>query len=856
MEDKHPAIRAARWRPDLPEPVDEIRYADIVDAILQNVALRRPGHLPIIHALLQHLAPVMEDVDLMSSKALTSLEESLCSKLLTTIEVSHPKKDEEELIPRRTWSEHLERDATRLMIDVRIAMARCVHERAAKLDDRLEWYTHMVRTRALDNVLKSLFVEGMETPDGDTFGGKGFRSLWQESIAAAAVALHRSEEGEHTGDRVAPMIRDLGLALAMGDTPVSVIAAQMGKSGSPMDGGIEGAGGRDLHIGCWERGVLPPAAPLPIASATSVGLALAEQRRSEGRFTLACIGEGGSSNGEWWEALNLAAARGLPMAFILQNNQIALDTPVKNQSAVDLWADKAVAVGIPSWTIDGSDPATIYASVAVARDIAMSGHGPSLIHIETMRGCGHAHHHDDLYLGASSGQPPGYVDKDLLAYWQEKDPIDSTRRDLLERGVQEHDLEGIVSAANKEVDEARKFVEAMPWPNPETVTKGVFSFKDSPTHSDQIERFANSAESEDEENDDVQATVQVAFSDARDAWTYSKAIQQAMVAAADRWTDETIFIGEDMEIAGAFGMNLPLVAKHRKSLIDAPLSESAIIHSATGAALAGMRPIAEIQFGGFASLAMNPLVNNAAMLRWRWGANVPLTVRIPIGARTSSGPFHAKPIEAWLSNDPGLVVLAPSIPQDAYDLLLDAVALPDPCVFLEHIGLYGLRGGRTGWGEIISQEVDTEGIHKDLDSSSGPHRIGTARKVRTGRDLTIITWSAMVHVALRAAERLETDYGIEVEIIDLRTLLPWDEETCIGSVNRTGRVMVLQEAQWTGGYAHTIASRVLESTFWNLETQPVVLGSLDTPVPFSPPLERHTVPSTDLVVKHVVRMMT
>jgi len=854
MEDRHPAIRAAHWRPSLPDPVDKICYEDIVEAILQNVALRRPGHLPIIHALLQHLAPTMEGANLMSGTALNSLEESLTSKLLTTIGVSHPKNDEDELIPRRTWSEHLQRDASRLLIDVRIAIARCVHERAAELQERLEWYTHMVRTRALDNVLKSLFFEGMETPEGDIFGGKGFRSLWQESIAAAAIALHRSSDGEHTGDRVAPMIRDLGLALAMGDTPVSVIAAQMGKAGSPMDGGIEGAGGRDLHIGCWERGVLPPAAPLPIASATSVGLALAEQRLNEGRFTLACIGEGGSSSGEWWEALNLAAARGLPIAFILQNNQIALDTPTLNQSAVDLWADKAVAVGIPSWTIDGSNPASIYASVAVARDIAMSGCGPSLIHIETMRGCGHAHHHDDLYLGAPSGQPPGYVDRELLAYWEAKDPIDIARTDLSARGVNEEEIEAINAAAEEEIEQARRIVEAMPWPDPESVTRGVFSFTDPPTHKEQFERTGSSTEPE-SADEEVTSSVQVSFSDARDAWTYSKAIQQAMVAAADRWNDETIFIGEDMEIAGAFGMNLPLVAKHPENLIDAPLSESVIIHSATGAALAGMRPIAEIQFGGFASLAMNSLVNNAAMIRWRWGADVPLTVRIPIGARTSSGPFHAKPIEAWLSNDPGLVVLAPSMPQDAYDLLLDAVALPDPCVFLEHIGLYGLRGGRTGWGDCISQNVDTKGIHNDLDKGLGPHRIGTARTVRTGGDLTIITWSAMVHVALRAAEQLAAEHGIGVEVIDLRTLIPWDEEMCIDSVSRTGRLMVLQEAQWTGGFAHTIASRVLESTFWNLETQPIVLGSLDTPVPFSPPLERHTVPSKELIIEHVVRMM-
>ena len=240
-------------------------------------------------------------------------------------------------------------------------------------------------------------------------------------------------------------------------------------------------------------------------------------------------------------------------------------------------------------------------------------------------------------------------------------------------------------------------------------------------------------------------------------WTYSRAIQQAMCDIAEHYGDSTIFMGEDMEVAGAFGMNIPLKANgHQDKLLDMPLCEAVIIHSATGAALAGMRPMAEIQFGGFAALAHNALLNNAAMLRWRWGASVPMTVRIPLGARTRSGPFHANMIESWYANDPGLVVVAPGTPQDAYDLLMESAALDDPVLFLEHIGLYGLRGGMTGWGQNINQKVDTEPVKGAINSGTRL-KIGKAGVVRGGRDVTLVTWGAMLHVAKQAADELAKD---------------------------------------------------------------------------------------------------
>ena len=617
-----------------------------------------------------------------------------------------------------------------------------------------------------------------------------------------------------------------------------------------MDGGVDSAGGRDLHVGNWHKRVLPPTAPLPIASATATGVALAANRLARPRFHLAPVGEGCSSSGEFWEAMNLAGARGLPISFMIQNNQIALDTFTAGQSGAETFGDKGHSMGIPSWSIDGSDPAEFHTSTAVAREFALEGGGPTLIHVETMRGCGHAHHHDDLYLGAASGNPPGYVDRELLTYWSNKDPLPNHRDLLVRLGVSESKLSKMEAEEQALVDVARKEMEETAWPEGNSVTKGVTSLHDATTHSEQFDRFGVSLSGG--EGPVPIGEVDIEFSDAANSWTYSKAIQNGMVSLADKYGDSIVFMGEDMEVAGAFGMNLPLKARgHSNKLLDMPLSEAIIIHSATGAALGGMRPLAEIQFGGFAALAMNPLINNAAQLRWRWGAEVPLTVRIPLGGKTRSGPFHANMIESWFANDPGLIIVFPSTPQDAYDLLVESHALNDPVLYLEHIGLYGLRGGNTGWGHSINQIVDTDSVHQRL--ANGDNSIGEARVVRGGKDVTIVTWGAMIHVALEAAE-VAAKRGIEVEIVDLRTILPFDAKTCIESVRRTGRLIVLQESQYTGGLGHTVSSRILEEAFWNLENAPVVIGALDTPVPFSPPLEDHTIPTSELVTRHIRRM--
>ncbi|MCS5534453.1 MAG: thiamine pyrophosphate-dependent enzyme, partial [Candidatus Poseidoniales archaeon] len=441
-----PRIWGEDWKPRTHlDFASEVMMDDLKTELIRFITERHDGHLRLVGWLFDEVKEA-EGAESLDGPAFHLFSEALVKKLFENL----ANRAEEagimatEIIPRRGGALHLTRRTKRFVLDVRLCLRRIAHQATVTIDQRFEWQRWMTRTRALDEELKDIFTTGVPTPDGGRFGGKGFRSTWQEGIVACATALNLAKDlpagSQHTGDVVAPMIRDVGLAIAMGQSPTDLFAAQVGKAESLMDGGRQGAGGRDLHIGDMTLGVLPPTAPLPIASATTTGIALASQRLGMSRFQFAPVGEGCSSSGEFWEAMNFAGARGLPIAFMIQNNQIALDTFTVGQSAAETWGDKGAAMGMPAWTIDGSDPLHFYSSVAVAREFALGGGGPVLIHVETMRGCGHAHHHDDLYLGSPSGTPPGYVDKDLLAYWEAKDPLPNHRNLLMSLGIKEATL--------------------------------------------------------------------------------------------------------------------------------------------------------------------------------------------------------------------------------------------------------------------------------------------------------------------------------------------------------------------------------------------------------------------------------
>jgi 2-oxoisovalerate dehydrogenase E1 component len=718
-------------------------------------------------------------------------------------------------------------------------------------EERLEILRGMILTRATDNRLKAFFTNGEVRYGDSVFQGKGFRSLGQEAIYGAAIRLRRGDQyregGEWRGDVVAPLIRDLGVTIAMGPEPETirrVLSAQMGKAGPPMNG-------KDLHIGDMQSGIWPAIAPLGTGPVTIAGLAFAFAREGSGRVALSFIGEGGSSLGEWHEAINLCAVRKLPAVFALQNNQTALSTPVDEQSAVRVFADKAVGYGIPGITIDGTDADAIAAAFDWAVRRAREGHGPTLIELISMRMCGHAHHDDMLYLGKD---PPlgweyptptgdGYVNRERYEYWAKRDPIPAYASRLEAAGL--IDADGVAELkreAESIVESQARLVIEAPWPDPAEAHVGVFAGEAPRLRVDVLDP-------------EVRATLgSWTLPDLEPAGPFDRAsdkqaqtrtrtfLEGVMLGVRDvlRADPRAFVFGEDVggRYGNAFLLLRPLLDELGDRILNAPISESAILGVAIGSAIAGQRPIVEMQFNDFVATGFNQLVNNAAKIRYRWGGSVPMVVRLPWGGLRHAGPYHSQNTEAWFYRTPGLKIVAPSTPADARALMIGAAADPDPVLYYEHIALY--RDPR------IKQVL--------ADEPPDPISIGRAALRRSGEDLAIISYGAYVHTALRVAERLASD-GHEAAVLDLRSLMPLDREAILAVTERCSRVMIIHEDTRTGSIGESIAAIIQEQAFEFLDAPVRVIGALDTPVPYSPPLEAAFLPSDDEIDRAARRLL-
>jgi 2-oxoisovalerate dehydrogenase E1 component len=701
-------------------------------------------------------------------------------------------------------------------------------------DERVEILRGMVLTRATDNRLKAFFSGGEVRYKGVQFQGKGFRSLGQEAIYASAIRLrrgesHRAPDGSWRGDVVAPLIRDFGAALAMRPGPELVLMAlnaQMGKAGPPMEG-------KDLHIGSFDWGVLPPTAPLSISSLTIAGMAMAFARDGSGRVGVSYIGEGGTSLGEWHEAINLCAARRLPAIFCVQNNQTALATPVADQSSVRVFAEKAAGYGIPGITIDGTDPDAIAAAFTWAAERARAGRGPTLIELVCMRICGHAHHDDMLYLGKeppiSWSYPPltdsGYADRALYDFWSKRDPIATYAARLEAEGlIRDGELDRMKAEAEILVEQEAKKVVAAAWPEPGLVGTGVVAGEPPRRKVEVLDP---------QERKRRVAGQSLAVEPAPPFDPKGKTFLEAVtLGVRDALAaDPRVFVyGEDVggKYGNAFLLLRPLLAEFGERILNSPLSEAAVLGVAVGAALAGQRPIGEIQFNDFVATGFNQLVNNAAKIRYRWGGSVPMVVRMPWGGLRHAGPYHSQNTEPWFYRTPGLKIVVPSTPADARALLASAVADPDPVLYYEHIALY--RDPRV-------RQALPEG-------PPAPISLGKAALRREGDDLAIVSYGAYVHVAMRVAEKLSRD-GAEAAVLDLRSLAPLDRDALLALARQCGRVLIVHEDSRTGGIGESLAAIVQEEAFEHLDAPVRIVGALDTPVPYSPPLEEAFLPSEE-----------
>ncbi len=694
-------------------------------------------------------------------------------------------------------------------------------------DERKEILRGMCLTRAVDNRLKQLFMGGDVRWGVKAFPGKGFRSLGQEAIYAGGLRLQRGpkfrgSDGAWTGDVIAPMIRDLGITLAMwhdDDAVAMILRAQIGKAGPPLHG-------KDLHTGDFTWGVLPAAAPLAIGSLTMAGMAMAFRRQNASRVAFSFIGDGGSSLGEWHEAINLCAAHKLPAVFCIQNNQTALSTPVPQNSAARVFADKALGYGIPGITIDGTDADAVAAAFTWAAERARSGAGPVLIELVAMRMCGHAHHDDMLYLGKDvppSWEYPelhegGYADPDLYEFWSARDPIARYAARLeADKVINGTELGRLRRWADALVETQARRVIAEPWPEPHEAGVGVF--RDEPPRV-RVEVLEPGRRDSGATSPPLPPLEPFAGFDK----TGSTLLEAVTLGIGDALrADPRVFVyGQDVggPYGNAFLLLRPLLAEFGERLVNSPLAEGAVLGVCVGAALAGQRPIGEMQFNDFVATGFNQLVNNAAKIRYRWGGEVPMVVRMPWGGMRHGGPYHSQNTEPWFYRTPGLKIVVPASPEDARGLMASAVADPDPVLYYEHIALY--RDPRIR--QVLGADVPA------------PIPLGKAALRRAGSDVAIISYGAYVHECLRAAEAL-VGQGVEASVLDLRSLVPLDRAAVLTVAKHCGRVLIVHEDSRTGGIGESVAAIIQEEAFEWLDAPVRILGALDTPVPYAPPLE-------------------
>jgi 2-oxoisovalerate dehydrogenase E1 component len=811
------------------------------------VAERHPFALADALAAFEAVAPAREPQD---EKGIDALRPALKRELTRRLQAHSVPQGLPDATPRVTAATRIEQAHAELIDACDGFLRRAAISASLTSDERLEILRGMVLTRATDLRLKAFFLGGEVRYGATAFQGKGFRSLGQEAIYGACLRLRRRTTNP---DVIGPMIRDLGAVYAMRSDPATVrmiLNSQMAKAGPPTDG-------KDFGYGDLDHGILLPASPLTIATLTLAGMAMAFKREGSGRLTVSFIGEGGSSLGEWHEAINLCAARKLPMIFCVQNNQTALSTPVADQSAARVFAEKAAGYGVPGITLDGTDPEAIAGAFGWAAERARAGLGPTLIELVAMRLCGHAHHDDMLYLGRDPHTtwdiPPlpaalgenaaGYANPELYEYWAAKDPIALYAAKLTADGLlKSGDLDRMKQEAEAIVEkEARAIIDA-PWPPSANAGAGVFANEPARVHVEVLDPEVRLKADTTHSNSAFSAisafTVENAPPFDPKGRTFLEAV---MLGVGDALrADPRVFVyGEDVggRYGNAFLLLRPLLDEFGDRLINSPIGESGVLGVCVGAAIAGQRPIGEMQFNDFVATGFNQLVNNAAKNRYRWGGGTPMVVRMPWGGLRHAGPYHSQNTEAWFYHTPGLKIVTPSTPHDARALMASAVADPDPVLYYEHIALY--RDPR------VKQAI--------ADAPPAPIPIGKAALRRAGGDLAIISYGAFVHVGLRVAAALSAD-GIEASVLDLRSLAPLDRPAVLALARHCHRVLIIHEDARTGGIGESLAAIIQEEAFESLDAPIRIVGALDTPVPYSPALEDGYLP-TDAMIERAARLL-
>lgn len=648
------------------------------------------------------------------------------------------------------------------------------------------------KEKLLDIYQRMLLIRSFEERAHEMFQAgqlprRGHLYSGQEAVAAATLAALRDD------DYVTSTHRGHGHAIGRGRDLLGAMAELGGKSA----GFCRGKGG-SMHVADFDHGMLG-AFPIVGASITmAVGGALAAKVEGKGRLAVAFFGDGASNQGTFHEGLNLAAIWDLPVIFVCENNQYAIFTKQENVMRVKQVADRAPAYGIPGVVIDGMDPLAVYRAVAEAAERARAGKGPTLIEAMTYRWGGH-----------STGDPgTGYRDRDEVAEWKKRDPLPRFRRFLLESNAcTEEEISALERESRRQLEEAVAFTLSAPDPSPDEAYSHLYA----PAYVPEIT----------EPSGEVRQL------------SVLQALNEAIREEMER-DPRLIMLGEDIGARGGpFGVSKGLLDRFGPGrILDTPISENGFTAAAVAAALAGVPTIAEISYVDFITLAMDPIVNVAAKAHYMSGGKqtVPIVIRTEGGGGSAAdGPTHSQSLEGWFAHVPGLKVVMPSTPYDYKGLLKTAIRDPNPVVFVEHKMLYRTKGPVPAGEYAIP--------------------FGKADIKRAGRDVTVVALAAMVPKALAAAETLAKE-GIEIEVIDPRTLIPFDVETVATSVQRTGRLIVFQEAPVASGFGAEIARVVGEAAFDYLEAPIKVIGTT-VPLPASPALEAVVLPGETRLIDAV-----